>query len=454
MILVSVLGILLQPALFQFNPPALRFTPAFTGNAPDYDEMQRLETLSTYFIHPAAQPAPSTASVLPAEPNEEQPPAAPYRMTLDGHLTRLAQVDNLQYADWQVAYLLGIESQGREWLVLYRGNVYGLSAGDHLQAEGLYVPEADGLHADQVRNLDARAVPAANLLWFERAAWLTAMFIIFTTAWVVWARAISPKKPKSPSGKPGKAAALVGSLLILALSFSACTLDITVLLRTDGSATMVVRMGDTRETMDFLRQVPGMAGYIQAALQDLRASGGLVDQSFTGDQEIFTLQRQLNSGDWVRGAFGPDSRSWISISTYEEGGQKVYRLLGVVDTSVLYQFDSNLDSQIRSGLSDTLRELNLHYNLVMPGTVTYHNASSQQGQSLTWNLRSNDTNQIIAEARIPLTELGSSPTSSEEFPPLWMWLALLGVFLLTLLIFILTIRSMRPTPSSKTEKQP
>jgi hypothetical protein len=178
--------------------------------------------------------------------------------------------------------------------------------------------------------------------------------------------------------------------------------------------------------MEFLRSAPGVPGYLSAVVRDMQNSGAMFEQFVEGEQEVFFIQRHFNLSSADIGDTYPIEGSWISIERYREGNEDVMRFLGVVDTRTLYNAPSASDSNAAGALRDQLDQIDMNYHLHFPGHLAYHNGEMSADRKVTWKIRMNDINYLVAEVRLPL---GESRLAGVDVR--WIWIALAGLFIIS-----------------------
>jgi len=193
--------------------------------------------------------------------------------------------------------------------------------------------------------------------------------------------------------------------------------------------------------MDFLRSAPGVSGYLSALIRDVRKSGAMFEQYIEGDQEVFLLQRYFNNSSGEAGNTYPTEGSWVYVQRYREGNEEVMRFMGVVDTRTLYNSPGQIDPNVANALRDQLNQIDMKYQLNFPGRLTYHNGDEATSQQVSWQIRMNDVNYLVAEVRFPVEN-----TAISILDPRYLWIALAVVFLISTLFLIASIW-VRPSPN-------
>lgn len=328
---------------------------------------------------------------------------------VNGRLSRNAKVEEIFENDWAIAYVLGIWSNGKEIPIIYRGDAERLKPGDFIQVEGVFIDDGKGIHADKVTRLDDDPLAQEReKLWLLRASIGAFLWLVFCTSIFLW-RAFR----KNWFSHYHLTSAIVTLIVVGALT--GCTMDITTIINPDGSGIMTTTLSRSKEDIDFLRQMPGMEGYLDSWIMNLRQDGMLAENYPQGDQEVFFLQRKFGNLDELSvTGNNEDGGSWIYATKYIEGDQMIFRVVALVDTTILYSGLTNLNSSAAAEIKKELDNSEMIYSFVLPGRVTYHNGKSENNNRVSWVLRLNDKNELIAESQLPITTAIDNQTVVEE----------------------------------------
>lgn len=367
----------------------------FSGRVSDRD-LQKLLPVALAYSNPASR-TDKKESVSPEALLANPSRYANRTIVITGKLSRNAEVESVFEKDWQTAYVLGIWSNGQEIPVIYRGDATRLKSGDFVQVEGLFVEDGKGIHADKVIRLDADPqAQARERMWLLRASIAVFLWLVFCTGFFLWR--VFRKNWFSHS-----LLTLVILFLFLSSALSACTMDVTTVIRPDGSALMTTSFARSKQDIDFLRQSPGMAGYLDSWIMNLRQEGILAENYLHGDQEAFFLQREFGNLEEISAAQDTEAAgSWIYATKYVEGNSLMFRVMALVDTSVLYSNLSNVHPTAAGEIQKELDSSQMTYSFVLPGKIAYHNGNPVNNNRITWTLRLNDKNQLIAESQLPV----------------------------------------------------
>lgn len=326
-----------------------------------------------------------------------------------GKLSRRAVVQNLLENDWPQAYILGIWANGKEVSVVYRGYVDHLNPGDIVQVEGVFVADGKGIHANSVTRLEVDPQEQEReSLWLLRASVVVFLWLIFCTSMFLW-RAFRRNWFKHH---------LVSTIILflgVSILMAGCTMDITTVINPDGSGLVTSSFTRAKEDLDFLRQMPGMNEYMDAWISNLRQDGMFVENWIEGENETFFLQRAFGNLDDLsetQSSEGP--ASWLYATKYTEGNYIVFRFMALVDTTAFYQVAEGLSSSAAEEIRKELDQADMNYSLVLPGEIVYHNSTDVRGNRISWLLRMNDRNEIVAESRLPLPVVVNPKASSAE----------------------------------------
>jgi ribosomal protein L40E len=360
-------------------------------------ELQKILTIAQSFSNPNSRK--ETRDIVGPDTLLANPSRYKNRTVIVvGQLSRNAEVETIFENDWSTAYVLGIWANGKEIPVIYRGDGERLKPGDFIQVEGVFIDDGKGIHADKVIRLEADpAAQERERLWLLRASIVVFLWLVFCTSVFLW-RAFR---------KSWFSRFSASALLILLLSvLTGCTMDFVTIINPDGSVIMTTTFARSKEDIDFLRQAPGMSGYLDSWITNLRHDGLLAENYQIGDREIFFLQRefgslkQLSTAETIEGV-----GSWTYVTKYIEGDKLIFRAMALVDTTVLYSDLTNLNSSAAAEIQKELDSSFMSYTFVLPGNVTYHNGNLLNNHRIEWKLRLNDRNELIAESELPLTNV-------------------------------------------------
>jgi hypothetical protein len=186
--------------------------------------------------------------------------------------------------------------------------------------------------------------------------------------------------------------------------------------------------------------MPGMNEYIDAWISNMRQDGMVVENWLEGENENFFLQRAFGNLDDLsetQGSEGP--ASWIYATKYAEGNSIVFRFMALIDTTAFYQVADGMSSSAAEEIRKELDQTIMSYSLVLPGEIVYQNSTSVQGNRVSWALRMNDRNAIVAESHLhlPAVEtIGASPSSRVKQ-------GLLIVFIASTILLIISLLGYR-----------
>lgn len=435
---------LLAGALIGLRPDLARFSgteerTALTVPAEfTYEESEKLRLIAAAFRNPAEPPAVLPAA-LQAPADGTPPPADPLPVDLEGEVLRVRLAENLLGRDWPQAYVLTLRSSTGLNTVLYRGAAGLLRSGDRVRVRGLAVESGGGILADRVENLSPLTHTDEETLWLMRAAagvFLYGMACLAVFLWraqrVRWLRTALPLM-------------LLG--LLLGPSLSACSMNVHTTLLPDGSGRVGLTIGEKAENVSFLRQIPGVADLMDAWIANARAAGMQVDESRQGEEQIIFVQRPFGRPDELaQAALLPgEGGSWVYAEQFREGDVLVTRYTALVDTSALLVTSEDTDPQAASQMRSEMSAMDFRYTLSLPGEVAYHNGAQQSGNQLTWQLRMDDSNQIVAESRLVTAPQGLPPRTR-----LLAWAGIGAAFGLFTLLLVLGFRLFRLSPREVT----
>ncbi len=198
-----------------------------------------------------------------------------------------------------------------------------------------------------------------------------------------------------------RAAHLALFTLLCALSTS-CTVEISTVIRPDGTGVVSTVMSETTENVDFLRSIPNMQDYLGAWQASLREHGALIDVTRRGGREYTFVQTSFAGSDELgsQGAVPSGIRTWVhsTMSPSALGARYTYR--AVVDAASLYEQRLPSDPNAQAEARKLLDAMKLTYSVTLPGTITYSNAQRATGSKLSWDLPMGARTEIMAESEL------------------------------------------------------
>lgn len=425
-----------NPAIFQADWKSLtgREEVSFSKRVSER-EMARAERMTAWFSNPAelkTHPEPISAEELLTKRSQYDGK----RVTIIGAVSKNASVDMLQENDWPTAAILNLQAQEDDVLVLYRGDTRLIQPGEVIRVDGRFLAEEEGVLAYSISRLDANPLQnAENTLWLFRLLLAAVLWFVLGLSLVAW-RSFRAKFT------PYSSIILVLLALAMPLVSAGCTVEMTTVIQEDGGAFISAALTRSREDIDFIRSIPGMEGYMSAIIADLRDRGVRVENFIKGDDETFYLQNVTYNLEELAGTEGSDAGgSWFDISRYADGEEIVFRYNGAVDTRAFYENIENMPSYALSEIQEELDSTSVIFTMIMPGEVTYTNGEVSSGNRVTWQIRNNDFNQVVAESRLP-NPAAAAVEGSESTQVLK--LAIGGLFItgnILVLIFLLGMRN-------------
>jgi hypothetical protein len=424
----------LNPSIIDFETMKWPATDTFSFSEKVTDrEVLKLLPLAEQFSNPKIREVSSEA--IPADILLSNPSKYDNRtVVVYGRLSRRAAVQSLLERDWPQAYVLGLWANGKEILIVYRGYVAHLNPGDIIQVQGIFLADGKGIHADSVMLLEADPQDQQREnLWLLRASIAVFLWLIFCTSVFLW-RAFRKNWFKH------YLVPMIVLFLGTSLFMAGCTMNVTTVINSDGSGLVTSSFTRPKEDIDFLRQMPGMNEYIDAWISNMRQDGMVVENWLEGENENFFLQRAFGNLDDLsetQGSEGP--ASWIYATKYAEGNSIVFRFMALIDTTAFYQVADGMSSSAAEEIRKELDQTIMSYSLVLPGEIVYQNSTSVQGNRVSWALRMNDRNAIVAESHLhlPAVEtIGASPSSRVKQ-------GLLIVFIASTILLIISLLGYR-----------
>lgn len=329
--------------------------------------------------------------------------------------------------------------------VVYYGPADNFDYEDTVLVEGVYIEEGNGFIAQRVEKLSTRAsvqVDTDTLIGLRVAVGVL-LYALFCFSVFFWA--VNLKRWRQEQAGGWSSASIVIFLLPLAVLITGCTIDLSTTLRPDGTGITSILAHESRENMEFLRSAPGVPGYLSAVVRDIKNSGALFEQYIEGDQESFFIQRYFNNLSTEVVDSYPIEGSWVYVQRYREGTEEVMRFMSVIDTRTLYNNPDQADPNVANALRDQLNQIDMKYHLNFPGRLVYHNGGNIVGQQVSWQIRMNEVNYLIAEVRLPV-ENDEIVTMDVRY----VWLTLGFVFAVSTAFLV---SSFRVRPSRKRDKR-
>jgi hypothetical protein len=329
--------------------------------------------------------------------------------------------------------VMEVDFDGNQIPVVYYGPVENFHYGDTLQIEGVLISDNSAVIAQRVQQLKTSQMiqSSEDSLLILRVTGIVLLWTLFCISVFLWSlnkRRWRPTRVLSISP-----ILILLCLFLLSILLTGCTIEFSTTLRPDGTGITTILAQESIENMDFLRSSPGVSGYFSALIRDVRESGAMFEQYIQGDQEYFQLQRFFNNTDVVTENPLPIDGSWMTIQQYTEDDEEVLRFLCVVDTRVLYTETEGISSEVANALHDQLDQISMTYHLKVPGQIVYHNGDEAIDQFVTWQLRMNESNYLVAETRYPVEK--------EDYPNIYNWLIWIAICLIFMISFTFLIAS-------------
>jgi hypothetical protein len=322
--------------------------------------------------------------------------------------------------------------------VVYYGPINTFQIDDKLFIEGVYISEVNGIAAQRVEQIAANKPipPTEETQILLKVTLIVILWTLLCASIFLWKKNLKRWWQANPI--LFSSTSILLPLLPAIILLSSCTVDLSTTLKKDGSGTTSILVHESSENLDFLRSAPGISGYMYAVINQVKDSGALFEQYIEGDQEVIFLQRDINNSGSGYGNTYPMEGSWTYVQEYQEGNEEILRFIGVIDTRTLYN-NENLASDVAGALSDELDQINMTYHLAVPGKLVYSNGMEETNGQVSWQIRMNDINYLVAETRFPKEDRADLSSNSRV---LVIILAL--IFILSTLFLIVSIW-IRPT---------
>jgi hypothetical protein len=340
-----------------------------------------------------------------------------------------------------------VDFDGNRIPIVYYGPVSNFNYDDTLLIEGVYITEANGVAAQRVQQLatSVSTRPSADTMILLRYSGIVLLWTLLCVSIFIWK--LNLRRWRYTKTLLLSPIATLFCLLPLTVFLAGCSIDLSTTLSPDGTGITTILAQESRQNMDFLRSAPNISGYMSALIRDIKESGAMFEQYIEGDQELFFLQRYFNNSSGGTGNTFPIEGSWITVQLYTEGYEEVMRFLGVVDTRALYSDSTGISSDVANAIRDQLNQISMTYHLNVPGHIAYHNGDETTNQQVSWQLRMNESNYLVAETRFPAGNKMVSASNS-----LYIWIGL-GVVFLIATLFLLASFLVGSTSNNKTVRK-
>lgn len=351
-----------------------------------------------------------------------------------GSIENIDEEDGSEYfseeAEDRSLYFAGLvvaDETGSSVLVVFRGSDEYFELEDYVEVTGIVNEEPTGVVATKIEMAD-KADPIVNrmednIFYFTLATmvWMVLSIILFLTR----------------AGNRRKRIGQLATAILITTLLAGCEIHFVTEIKPDGSGTMSTTFIESAENVDFLRQVPLTLDMFEAWKIQARQSGIITDNFVQGDMETIYIQRSVEDFEKLSSEDEIDGHSqWIFFdrTSYEDG--ESYRFEGFIDTSILLEIDSDLGSRVVNEMQKEIKEIQIDYSLILPGEIVYHNADSEEGNKLSWDIPIEEGRYIIAESEV---QKHDAQTGFFTMPD-QIFVILLAIFVLfTLLIFVSAI---------------
>lgn len=386
--LTALLLVLTGGILYALQPTGMmpvldqRDSPDWLASAPSSKTYELLNPLAAMYPAPGGNPSQATIS---------QPVVVLSGELLDG------SVFERDGAGQPLAFALDLQTGEQTVVVLYRGYIGHVRPGDLLKVEGILpVAGSSGMIAYRLERLSpALRAPQTTAFIFWRAVVALSLWALLGISVYLWGQACRrialSRRPRST----------MLAILLPGFLLAGCHIDFTTVLQEEGEGTIQMQIEESKENLDFLRKVPGMAGYLDTSLHRLRAAGLQLDSYSQGDQEVIFLQRSDVVLSQEAQPLAGDEGSWVAVQRYQQDGYLVLRYQAMLDTTQLYQFSNEVDPAAMGAIRDQLNQIQFSYRVVMPGAVRYHNGGTLAGGGLRWEIPMNQRTPVIVESWLP-----------------------------------------------------
>lgn len=400
-----------------FSLQASQARPANSAAHASARELDRLTAAAALFVNPAGVEKSVALDDIAGRSLGDG------NVSTQATVLRKVKVENLLETGWPSAVMLEVGGSQKSLLVLYRGYSGSLQPGDSVEIHGYYLASEKVIHAYQVSKLENNPfVDTWRNTWILRAGILVTAWMVFCALVYLWRSQRYLRRLAS--------LAVVAAVVFSALSLSGCEIHFTTTIREDGSGTVSTRLTESTENMNFLRQVPSMAGYLDAWAQSLRSQGILVDHAYQKGSEEITFQRRFGSlAEFLKqGADSADQSSWVYVKRYSEGDEIVYRYIALVDTRDFYKDVPGVNSSARDMILQEFNKITMQYSVILPGKIYFHNGEELNGGAVTFKIPMNAVSQVVVESRAAAPGRGQAAS----------WIPYIAAAVLTLVFLVST----------------
>ena len=221
---------------------------------------------------------------------------------------------------------------------------------------------------------------------------------------------------------------LFALLTVAALLLSACTINLKTTINEDGSGQSISEFGFNAEDINSLTSlgISSVQQYCDESASDLPDNATVAVEE-RGDETFCILTVPFATLEELK-------------ATYQDGDVTINRL-EIVD-NVLY-YDISLTPTEETAAA----EATINWILVVPGSIQSHNATSVDGNTLTWELSSGTITNMQAQSNMGFPALG---LGNGDYWITYLGVALgclccLLVIIIVVVVVIVVIRKRKPT---------
>ena len=345
-----------------------------------------------------------------------------YQVELQGKILKIQRFEGSIAENWNDDFVITIDDGSALISVLYRGSLYKLENGSKVNVSGMFVAEGAVIHADVLYPV-IQGTPWIKTLPQGLLPFGIAVIVLGITALLLL---VFTKKTVS-----------VLILLLVLLSLSACEIHIENLIKPNGSITTSIQIMEAAENVDFIRKIPGLDRYISSWIAGSRNDGSLIENWVEGEDEYFYIQQNYVDIDSLIQNDGSEeeteSQTWVYVKSFSVGNESCYRYLAQVTPDLLYKVPEDTDSRVEKEIHKLVDDIDMTYGVTLPGRVLYSNSQNRFSNYLEWEIALRKNNELIAEScsyQPPVLQLDW----------IWVWLALGGLGLVDIGLWVLVVR--------------
>lgn len=348
-----------------------------------------------------------------------------YQIQLQGKILRIQSLSSIRLSGWKDGFVLTFNDGTASIPVLYRGSLYQLENGTNLNLSGVFVADGMAIYADY---LQPEVQPQAAWLGLPQGMLVIAISLL-ALGLVAVILLIIPLRSKT---------VLSVVLILLGLGLSACEIHMQTEVKPDGRVITSIQLQEKTEDVDFLRKIPGLDGYIQSMMAQMRLSSSQIENWVADEQEYFFIQHEypdIQTFQQRSEEPNPEQASWVYLHAYPLGNETCYRFQGLISPEIFYEIPEATDWTVLNAVGDLVDDIEMTYSLILPGRLIYSNAESTNANRSEWDVDMREQNTLIAESCYV-----NQAMSGIDWR--WGWLAIGGGALVVIALWLFVVQKM------------